>query len=53
LRGVANVQQVLIPTNASRILTGYYLFIGFCVSSIFLSRKLERGIASNSSPEST
>jgi hypothetical protein len=53
LRDVPNVQQVLIPTNASRILPGYYLFIGFCVSSILLSRKLERGIASSSAPESS
>ncbi len=48
LRSVPNVQQVLIPTNASKILPGYYLFIGFCVASITLSRKLERGIASSS-----
>jgi hypothetical protein len=53
LRDVPNVQQVLIPTNASRILPGYYLFIGFCVSSIFLSKKLERGIASSSASESS
>jgi hypothetical protein len=46
LHEVPNIQQVLIPTNASRILPGYYLFIGFCVSSIILSKKLERGIAS-------
>ena len=46
LRTVPNVQQVLIPTNASKILPGYYLFIGFCVGSILLSRKLQRGIAS-------
>jgi len=46
LRGMPNVQQVLIPTNASKILPGYYLFIGFCVSSIFLSKKLEHGISS-------
>ena len=52
LRGVPNVQQLLIPTNASRILPGYYLFIGFCLSSIFLSKKLERGIASSSAAES-
>ena len=52
LRGVPNVQQVLIPTNASKILPGYYLFIGFCLSSIFLSKKLERGIASSSTAES-
>ena len=48
LRTEPNVQQVLIPTNASKILPGYYLFIGFCVASIFLSKKLERGIASGS-----
>jgi hypothetical protein len=48
LREMPNVQQVLIPTNASKILPGYYLFIGFCVASIFLSKKLERGIASGS-----
>jgi hypothetical protein len=48
VRSMPNIQQVLIPTNASRILPGYYLFIGFCVSSIFLSKKLERGIASSS-----
>ncbi len=48
LRDMPNVQQVSIPTNASRILPGYYLFIGFCLSSIILSKKLERGIASNS-----
>jgi hypothetical protein len=53
LHEVPNVQQVLIPTNASKILAGYYLFIGFCVSSIFLSRKLERGIASSSKSESS
>jgi hypothetical protein len=45
LRDMPNVNQVMIPTNASKILPGYYLFIGFCVSSILLSKKLERGIA--------
>ena len=52
LRDVPNVQQVNIPTDASRILPGYYLFIGFCLSSILLSKKLERGIAASSSEES-
>ena len=52
LRGMPSVQQVALPTNASRILPGYYLFFGFCLSSIFLSKKLEHGIASSSSPES-
>ena len=53
LREMPNVQQVLIPTNASKILPGYYLFIGFCIASIFLSKKLERGIASSSPSESS
>ena len=44
LREMPNIQQVLIPTNASKILPGFYLFFGFCIASIFLSRKLERGI---------
>jgi hypothetical protein len=53
LRDMPNIQQVLIPTNASKILPGYYLFIGFCVSSILLSKKLEHGIASSSTSESS
>ncbi len=53
LRDMPNVQQVEIPTNASRILPGYYLFLGFCLSSIMLSKKLEHGIASGSTSEST
>ena len=55
LRNMPNVQQVQIPTNASKILPGYYLFIGFCLSSIALSKKLERGIAAPSEalPEKT
>jgi hypothetical protein len=40
------IQQLVIPTNSSTILPGYYLFIGFCVASIYLSKKLEHGIAS-------
>jgi hypothetical protein len=36
--------QLTIPTNSSKILPGYYLFIGFCIASLFLSKKLERGI---------
>src|SRR5579863_5144197 len=52
LRSMPNVQQVEFLTNASSILPGYYLFIGFCLSSIFLSKKLERGIGSGSTSES-
>jgi hypothetical protein len=33
-----------IPTDSSKILPGYQLFIGFCLASLFLSKKLERGI---------
>jgi hypothetical protein len=36
--------QLAIPTDSSKILPGYYLFIGFCLASLFLSKKLERGI---------
>jgi hypothetical protein len=53
LRTVPNVQQVLIPTNASKILPGYYLFFGFCVASIILSAKLQRGIATASASQSS
>jgi len=48
LHDIPNVQHVTFPTNGSMILPGYYLFIGFCISSIILSKKLERGIASSS-----
>jgi hypothetical protein len=53
IRANPAVQQLVIPTNSSTILPGYYLFIGFCVASIYLSKKLEHGIASGSAPEST
>ena len=46
MRASPAIQQLVIPTNSSAILPGYYLFIGFCVGSIYLSKKLERGIAS-------
>jgi hypothetical protein len=36
--------QLVIPTDGSKVLPGYYLFIGFCLASLFLSKKLERGI---------
>jgi Paraquat-inducible protein A len=45
LREMPQIQQVQFPTDASKILPGYYLFIGFCLSSIALAKKLERGIA--------
>ena len=36
--------ELVIPTDHSKLLPGYYLFIGFCLASLFLSKKLERGI---------
>jgi len=36
--------ELTIPTNSSKILPGYYLFIGFCLASLLLSKKLEHGI---------
>ena len=38
IRAEPAVQQLVIPTNSSMILPGYYLFIGFCVASIFCRR---------------
>jgi hypothetical protein len=53
IRAAPAVQQLVIPTNSSTILPGYYLFIGFCLAGIYLSKKLERGIASGSTSAST
>jgi hypothetical protein len=36
--------QLVIPTDSSKILPGYYLFVGFVLASLFLSWKLERGM---------
>ena len=45
MRGLKEVGgDIVIPTDSSKILPGYYLFIGFCLASLFLSKKLERGI---------
>jgi hypothetical protein len=35
--------QLAIPTDSSKILPGFYLFIGFVLASLFMSWKLERG----------
>lgn len=51
MRATPAVQQLVIPTNSSTILPGYYLFIGFCVASIYLSQKLKHGIASGSASQ--
>ena len=36
--------ELAIPTDSSKILPGCYLFIGFCIASLFFSKKLEHGI---------
>jgi hypothetical protein len=45
--------ELAIPTDSSKILPGYHLFIGFCMASLLLSRKLERGIQALQSTEPT
>jgi hypothetical protein len=35
---------ITIPTDSSKILPGYHIFIGFCLASLFLARKLSRSI---------
>lgn len=44
--------ELAIPTDSSKMLPGYYLFIGFCLASLFLSKKLERGIRASLGSES-
>ena len=51
IRANPAIQQLVIPTNSSTILPGYYLFIGCCIASIFLSRKLKHGLALAASSE--
>jgi uncharacterized paraquat-inducible protein A len=36
--------QVVIPTDSSKILAGFYLFLGFVLASLFLSWKLQRDL---------
>lgn len=43
--------ELAIPTDSSKILPGYYLFIGFCMASLFLSKRLERGIRTSHGAE--
>jgi hypothetical protein len=43
--------QLVIPTDSSKILPGFYLFIGFVLASLFLSWKLERAFVPG--PESS
>lgn len=36
--------ELVIPIDSSRILPGFYLFVGFCMASLWLAKKLERRI---------
>jgi hypothetical protein len=45
--------ELAIPTDSSKMLPGYYLFLGFCIASLFLSKKLERGIRTSQDTEPT
>jgi hypothetical protein len=36
-----------MPTDTSKILPGYHVFIGFCLASLFISRKLSQGSATH------
>jgi hypothetical protein len=42
--------QLAIPTDSSKILPGFYLFIGFVLASLFMSWKLERGFSPIQAP---
>jgi hypothetical protein len=44
--------QLVLPTDSSRILAGFYLFLGFVLASLFLSWKLERGLKTGNAAKS-
>ena len=44
--------QIVIPTDSSQILAGFYLFVGFVLTSLFLSWKLERDLKTSIQPPS-
>jgi hypothetical protein len=37
--------EIVIPTDSSKILPGYYLFIGYCMASLVLSTKMQKTLA--------
>jgi hypothetical protein len=43
--------EIVIPTDSSKILPGFYLFVGFCMASLWLAKKLERNIRTVESGE--
>jgi hypothetical protein len=45
--------ELVIPTDSSKLLPGFYLFIGFVLASLFLAWKLEQGFKTAMSEENT
>jgi hypothetical protein len=43
--------ELVIPTDSSKILPGFYLFVGFCMASLWLAKKLERTLRTVESSE--
>src|SRR5580658_2007714 len=43
--------ELVIPTDSSKILPGFFLFVGFCMASLWLAKKLERNIRTVESGE--
>jgi hypothetical protein len=46
---MATGADIAIPTDSSKILPGYHIFIGFCVASLFVSKKVGRLVAAAAS----
>jgi len=44
--------QLVIPTDSSKTLPGFYLFVGFVLASLWLAKKLERSMRTVTSNES-
>ena len=45
--------ELVIPTDSSKILPGFYLFVGFCLASLWLAKKLERNLRTAETPTSS
>ena len=51
MNGLKGAAELIIPTDSSKILPGFYLFIGFCLTSLWLAKKLEKGLRALDSAE--
>lgn len=43
--------ELVIPTDSSKTLPGYYLFVGFCIASLWLAKRLQRSVRAAESGE--